>query len=196
MVRQCTFILYTYVFWGSVLYAVQNTIFFILNRYGWGTFRNHLNLNPPPLSSSPVYPSLSSHTGRRRRSAPAPAPWASRVTARRPRRRSPRPAALEGPTVLEFTGADRMGLLSEIFAVLADIEWRVMEACALTHRGRLACVVFLHSEDPNVGRVAWILARLGAGHGGRRARRGNCARRPPPPLAHGRGPGGWCTAKN
>ena len=63
--------------------------------------------------------------------------------------------------MLEFTGADRMGLLSEIFAVLADMEWRVMEACALTHRGRLACVVFLHNEDPNVGRVARILARLG-----------------------------------
>ncbi|PAN33373.1 hypothetical protein PAHAL_6G016000 [Panicum hallii] len=72
-----------------------------------------------------------------------------------------RPAALEGLTALELTGADRTGLLSEVFAVLADMECSVVEARAWTHRGRLACVVFLRGEDADAGRVARILARLG-----------------------------------
>ncbi|RCV30304.1 hypothetical protein SETIT_6G083800v2 [Setaria italica] len=72
-----------------------------------------------------------------------------------------RPAALEGLTALELTGADRTGLLSEVFAVLADMECSVVEARAWTHRGRLACVVFLRGEDADAARVARILARLG-----------------------------------
>ncbi|CAL5008889.1 unnamed protein product [Urochloa decumbens] len=62
-------------------------------------------------------------------------------------------------TALELTGADRTGLLSEVFAVLADMECSVVEARAWTHRGRLACVAFLHGED--AGKVERILARLG-----------------------------------
>jgi len=72
-----------------------------------------------------------------------------------------RPAALEGLTALELTGADRTGLLSEVFAVLADMECSVVEARAWTHRGRLACVAFLRGEDADAGRVPRILARLG-----------------------------------
>lgn len=73
-----------------------------------------------------------------------------------------RPAALEGLTALELTGADRTGLLSEVFAVLADMECSVVEARAWTHRGRLACVVYLRGEgDADAARVARILARLG-----------------------------------
>ena len=70
----------------------------------------------------------------------------------------PRPAALEGLTALELTGADRTGLLSEVFAVLADMECSVVEARAWTHRGRLACVAFLRGEDADAGRVPRILA--------------------------------------
>nr|CAB3481955.1 unnamed protein product [Digitaria exilis] len=70
-------------------------------------------------------------------------------------------AAMEGLTALELTGADRTGLLSEVFAVLADMECSVVEARAWTHRGRLACVVFLRGEDTSDDRVSRILARLG-----------------------------------
>ena len=69
-----------------------------------------------------------------------------------------------------------MELLSEVFAVLTDMECSAVEARAWTHRGRLACVALLRSEDADAGRMACILTCLGA-------------RRPPPPPAHGRGPG-------
>ncbi|CAO2169832.1 unnamed protein product [Urochloa humidicola] len=74
----------------------------------------------------------------------------------------PAPPAPEGGllTALELTGADRTGLLSEVFAVLADMECSVVEARAWTHRGRLACVAFLRGED-DAGKVERILARLG-----------------------------------
>ena len=58
-------------------------------------------------------------------------------------------------------GADRTGLLSEVFAMLDNMECSIMEACAWTHRGCLPCVAFLRGEDPDAGRVARILARLG-----------------------------------
>lgn len=64
-------------------------------------------------------------------------------------------AALEGITALELTGADRTGLLSEVFAVLADLGCGVVDARAWTHRGRLGCVAFLRDADDR------ILARLG-----------------------------------
>lgn len=72
-----------------------------------------------------------------------------------------RPAALEGLTALELTGADRTGLISEVFAVLADMDCSVVEAKAWTHRGRLACLVFLRDEDADADRVARIEVRLG-----------------------------------
>uniref|UniRef100_A0A0E0EH77 ACT domain-containing protein ACR n=1 Tax=Oryza meridionalis TaxID=40149 RepID=A0A0E0EH77_9ORYZ len=72
-----------------------------------------------------------------------------------------RPAALEGLTALELTGADRTGLISEVFAVLADMDCGVVEARAWTHRGRLGCLVFLRDEEANTERMARIEARLG-----------------------------------
>ncbi|KAL6856888.1 hypothetical protein ACP4OV_018270 [Aristida adscensionis] len=73
------------------------------------------------------------------------------------------PAALEGLTALELTGGDRTGLLSEVFAVLADMQCSVVEARAWTHRGRLGCVAFLRGEDAGAAgdRVDRIVARLG-----------------------------------
>ncbi|CAO2210310.1 unnamed protein product [Urochloa humidicola] len=81
----------------------------------------------------------------------------------------PPPEVEEGAlTALELTGADRTGLLSEVFAVLADMDCSVVEARAWTHRGRLACVAFLRGEEDSEsdsvaggGRVERILARLG-----------------------------------
>ncbi|KAG8046365.1 hypothetical protein GUJ93_ZPchr0008g11917 [Zizania palustris] len=72
-----------------------------------------------------------------------------------------RPAALEGLTALELTGADRTGLISEVFAVLADMACSVVEARAWTHRGRLGCLVFLRDEEADTERMARIEARLG-----------------------------------
>jgi len=67
---------------------------------------------------------------------------------------------LEAVQALELTGADRTGLLSEVFAVLADMECSVVVARAWTHRGRLACVVFVRGEDADAGRVPRILAHV------------------------------------
>uniref|UniRef100_A0A0E0I6P3 ACT domain-containing protein ACR n=1 Tax=Oryza nivara TaxID=4536 RepID=A0A0E0I6P3_ORYNI len=72
-----------------------------------------------------------------------------------------RPAALEGLTALELTGADRTGLISEVFAVLADMDCAVVEARSWTHRGRLGCLVFLRDEEADTERMARIEARLG-----------------------------------
>ncbi|XP_047085307.1 ACT domain-containing protein ACR8-like [Lolium rigidum] len=69
------------------------------------------------------------------------------------------PVALAGLTVLELTGADRTGLISELFAVLADMGCSVAAASAWTHRGRLACLVYLRDDD--AVRVARIESRLG-----------------------------------
>uniref|UniRef100_A0ACD5ZRC8 Uncharacterized protein n=1 Tax=Avena sativa TaxID=4498 RepID=A0ACD5ZRC8_AVESA len=71
------------------------------------------------------------------------------------------PSALEGLTVLELTGADRTGLISEVFAVLADMDCSVVDARAWSHRGRLACLVYLRDEDADAVRVARIESRLG-----------------------------------
>jgi UTP:GlnB (protein PII) uridylyltransferase len=68
--------------------------------------------------------------------------------------------ALAGLTVLELTGADRTGLISEVFAVLADMGCSVVDARAWSHRGRLACLVYLRNEDADAVRVACIKTRL------------------------------------
>ncbi|KAK1646705.1 hypothetical protein QYE76_064510 [Lolium multiflorum] len=69
------------------------------------------------------------------------------------------PVALVGLTVLELTSADRTGLISELFAVLADMGCSVVAANAWSHRGRLACLVYLRDDDAI--RVARIESRLG-----------------------------------
>lgn len=62
--------------------------------------------------------------------------------------------------MLELTGADRTGLISEVFAVLADMSCSVVDARAWSHRGRLACLVYLRDEDVGAASVERIEARL------------------------------------
>lgn len=54
-----------------------------------------------------------------------------------------------GLTVLELRGADRVGLLSEVFAVLADLQCDVVEAKVWTHNGRIASQIYV--KDCNSG---------------------------------------------
>ncbi|KAG2239722.1 hypothetical protein Bca52824_091419 [Brassica carinata] len=54
-----------------------------------------------------------------------------------------------GLTALELTGTDRVGLLSEVFAVLADLQCDVVEAKAWTHNGRIASMIYV--RDGNSG---------------------------------------------
>lgn len=51
------------------------------------------------------------------------------------------------PTLLELLGADRPGLLSEVFAVLHDLRCGIVDARAWTHGGRVAALVFVRDED-------------------------------------------------
>ncbi|THU65723.1 hypothetical protein C4D60_Mb05t06640 [Musa balbisiana] len=72
---------------------------------------------------------------------------------------------LAGLTALELTGTDRPGLLSEVFAVLRDMECNVVEAKVWTHNGRIASLIFIkdhHSGSPiaDAHRVDGIEARL------------------------------------
>ncbi|XP_010905893.1 ACT domain-containing protein ACR8 [Elaeis guineensis] len=60
---------------------------------------------------------------------------------------TPRSATLDGLTALELTGTDRPGLLSEVFAVLADLRCAVVEAKVWTHNGRIAALIFVRDED-------------------------------------------------
>ncbi|KAM7258738.1 hypothetical protein ACFE04_014479 [Oxalis oulophora] len=48
-----------------------------------------------------------------------------------------------GLTALELTGTDRVGLLSEVFAVLADLQCDVVEAKVWTHNGRIASLLYV-----------------------------------------------------
>ncbi|KAK4260487.1 hypothetical protein QN277_003591 [Acacia crassicarpa] len=54
-----------------------------------------------------------------------------------------------GLTALELTGTDRVGLLSEVFAVLSDLQCDVVEAKVWTHNGRIASLIYL--KDCNSG---------------------------------------------
>ncbi|KAK7252655.1 hypothetical protein RIF29_36758 [Crotalaria pallida] len=54
-----------------------------------------------------------------------------------------------GLTALELTGTDRVGLLSEVFAVLADLQCDVVEAKVWTHNGRIASLIYV--RDCNSG---------------------------------------------
>ncbi|XP_023005406.1 ACT domain-containing protein ACR8-like [Cucurbita maxima] len=68
-------------------------------------------------------------------------------------------------TALELTGTDRVGLLSEVFAVLADLQCDVVEAKVWTHSGRIASLIYV--KDCNSGspiedrqKIDIIVARL------------------------------------
>lgn len=75
----------------------------------------------------------------------------------------PRPAS--PPTLLELVGADRPGLLSEVFAVLHDLRCGIVDARAWTHGGRVAALVFVRDEETgapidDAARVRRVESRL------------------------------------
>ncbi|CAI0413953.1 unnamed protein product, partial [Linum tenue] len=59
------------------------------------------------------------------------------------------PNDFSGSTALELTGTDRIGLLSEVFAVLSDLQCSVADAKVWTHNGRIASLI--HVKDSNSG---------------------------------------------
>ncbi|XAR55004.1 [Protein-PII] uridylyltransferase [Bertholletia excelsa] len=58
-----------------------------------------------------------------------------------------RSKCVEGLTALELTGTDRLGLMSEVFAVLADLQCNVVEAKVWTHNGRIASLIYVKDCD-------------------------------------------------
>ncbi|KAL9258464.1 ACT domain-containing protein [Drosera capensis] len=52
-----------------------------------------------------------------------------------------------GMTALELTGTDRIGLLSEVFAVLADLQCNVVDAKVWTNNGRIASLIYVKDSD-------------------------------------------------
>jgi len=54
-------------------------------------------------------------------------------------------------TALELTGIDRPGLLSEIFAVLSDLNCVVTEARVWTHNGHIASIIFINDKGTEFG---------------------------------------------
>ncbi|KAH9613330.1 hypothetical protein KSS87_019817 [Heliosperma pusillum] len=58
-----------------------------------------------------------------------------------------RSCSYEGVTALELTGTDRVGLLSEVFAVLADLNCSVVDATVWTHNGRIASIIYIKDCD-------------------------------------------------
>ncbi|CAJ1928257.1 unnamed protein product [Sphenostylis stenocarpa] len=52
-----------------------------------------------------------------------------------------------GLTALELTGTDRVGLLSEVFAVLGDLQCDVVEAKVWTHNGRIASLIYVKDSS-------------------------------------------------
>ncbi|CAH9111945.1 unnamed protein product [Cuscuta epithymum] len=59
----------------------------------------------------------------------------------------PSSKCFDGLTALELTGTDRIGLLSEVFAVLSDLECNVVESKVWTHNGRIASLIYLKDND-------------------------------------------------
>ncbi|KAE8710834.1 ACT domain-containing protein ACR5 [Hibiscus syriacus] len=55
----------------------------------------------------------------------------------------------DGLTALELNGTDRVGLLSEVFAVLSDLQCDVVDAKVWTHNGRVASLIYV--KDRNSG---------------------------------------------
>lgn len=54
------------------------------------------------------------------------------------------PKNFQGLTALELTGTDRVGLLSEVFAVLSEFQCNVIESKVWTHNGRIASIIYLN----------------------------------------------------
>ncbi|XP_051130087.1 ACT domain-containing protein ACR8-like [Andrographis paniculata] len=57
-----------------------------------------------------------------------------------------RSKSFEGLTALELTGTDRVGLLSEVFAVLSNLHCNVVDAKVWTHNGRIASLIYLKDD--------------------------------------------------
>ncbi|KAF8018394.1 hypothetical protein BT93_H3321 [Corymbia citriodora subsp. variegata] len=53
-------------------------------------------------------------------------------------------------TTIELTGRDRPGLLSEVFAVLANLKCNVVAAEVWTHNSRMASVVYITDEESSL----------------------------------------------
>ncbi|KAG8382355.1 hypothetical protein BUALT_Bualt05G0068700 [Buddleja alternifolia] len=53
----------------------------------------------------------------------------------------------QGLTALELTGTDRVGLLSEVFAVLSNFRCNVVESKVWTHNGRIASLIYLKDNE-------------------------------------------------
>ncbi|XP_020692474.1 ACT domain-containing protein ACR7 [Dendrobium catenatum] len=81
-------------------------------------------------------------------------------------RRPNKSVGQENLTALELIGADRPGLLSEIFAVLSDLQCGVSDARVWTHNCRMAAVLFVSDEesgepiDDEPHRISDIQSRL------------------------------------
>lgn len=58
----------------------------------------------------------------------------------------PHHKVLDHLTSLELTGSDRVGLLSEVFAVLADLNCSVVEAQVWTHNRRIGAIISVKDE--------------------------------------------------
>ncbi|KAD4384740.1 hypothetical protein E3N88_24908 [Mikania micrantha] len=58
-----------------------------------------------------------------------------------------RSKSIDGMTTLELTGTDRVGLLSEVFAVLSELNCDVVESKVWTHNGRIAAIIHLKDCD-------------------------------------------------
>ncbi|CAI9093842.1 OLC1v1029428C1 [Oldenlandia corymbosa var. corymbosa] len=58
-----------------------------------------------------------------------------------------RSPSMDGLTALELTGTDRVGLLSEVFAVLSDLHCNVVESKVWTHNGRIASLIYVKDCD-------------------------------------------------
>ncbi|PIN23583.1 [Protein-PII] uridylyltransferase [Handroanthus impetiginosus] len=58
-----------------------------------------------------------------------------------------RSKSIEGLTALELTGTDRVGLLSEVFAVLSSLGCSVVDAKMWTHNGRIASLIHVKDDD-------------------------------------------------
>lgn len=84
-----------------------------------------------------------------------------RVRSFRSVRRSVGVQAAAEHTTIELTGRDRPGLLSEVFAILADLKCNVVAAEVWTHNSRMASVVYITDDTTglpidNPDRVAKI----------------------------------------
>lgn len=55
----------------------------------------------------------------------------------------------DGLTLLELTGTDRPGLLSEVFAVLSDLQCNIVDAKVWTHSGRIASLIYVKDCNSN-----------------------------------------------